>query len=106
METCNEVRELLARLNEKSMPPDITVRVRKEIDRLERTPPQSAEIAIMRSYIDWLLALPWTERSDDSFIIDLSRRILDEDHYGLEGIKERIIEFLEVRWLRQKLALM
>jgi len=105
METSNEVSELLARLNEKSMPPDITARVRKEIDRLERTPPQSAEIAIMRSYIDWLLALPWTERSDDSFSIDLSRRILDEDHYGLEGIKERIIEFLAVRELRQKLAL-
>src|SRR5436305_6511311 len=105
METSSEVGELLVRLNEKSMPPEITTRVRKEIDRLERTPPQSAEIAIMRSYIDWLLALPWTERSEDSFNIDSTRRILDEDHYGLEGIKERIIEFLAVRELRQKLAL-
>ena len=104
METSSEVGELLARLNEKSMPPEIATRVRKEIDRLERTPPQSAEIAIMRSYIDWLLALPWTERSEDSFNIDVARRILDEDHYGLEGIKERIIEFLAVRELRQKLA--
>src|SRR5438876_988844 len=104
METSSEVGELLARLNEKSMPPEITTRVRKEIDRLERTPPQSAEIAILRSYIDWLLALPWTERSDDSFSIDYTRRVLDEDHYGLEGIKERIIEFLAVRELRQKLA--
>src|SRR5439155_1257514 len=105
METSSEVGELLARLNEKSMPPEITTRVRKEIDRLERTPPQAAEIAIMRSYIDWLLALPWAERSEDSFSIDSTRRILDEDHYGLEGIKERIIEFLAVRELRQKLAL-
>ncbi len=104
METSSEVGELLARLNEKSIPPEIASRVRKEIDRLERTPPQSAEIAIMRSYIDWLLALPWTERSEDGFSIDVTRRILDEDHYGLEGIKERIIEFLAVRELRQKLA--
>ncbi|HYX51073.1 MAG TPA: endopeptidase La, partial [Ktedonobacteraceae bacterium] len=104
METSSEVGELLARLNEKSLPLEIATRVRKEIDRLERTPPQSAEIAIMRSYIDWLLALPWTERSEDSFSIDTTRRILDEDHYGLEGIKERIIEFLAVRELRQKLA--
>src|SRR5947208_4101336 len=105
METSSEVGELLTRLNEKSMPPEISVRVRKEIDRLERTPPQSAEIGIMRSYIDWLLALPWSERSEDSFSIGSTRRILDEDHYGLEGIKERIIEFMAVRELLQKLAL-
>jgi ATP-dependent Lon protease len=104
METSSEVNELLARLHEKSMPPEIAARVRKEIDRLERTPPQSAEIAVLRPYIDWLLALPWTERSDDSFSIDVTRRVLDEDHYGLEGIKERIIDFLAVRELRQKLA--
>src|SRR5207248_9442361 len=66
--------------------------------------PQSAEIAVMRSYIEWILALPWTERSDDSFSIEYTRRVLDEDHYGLEGIKERIIEFLAVRQLRQKRA--
>jgi len=104
METSSEVGELRARLHEKLMPPEVASRVRKEIDRLERAPPQSAEIAIMRSYIDWLLALPWTERSEDSFSIDATQRILDEDHYGLEGIKERIIEFLAVRELRQKLA--
>src|SRR2546425_1046941 len=104
METSSEVNELRTRLNEKSMPAEIATRVRKEIDRLERTPPQSAEIAVLRPYIDWLLALPWTERSEDSFSIDSTRRVLDEDHYGLEGIKERIIEFLAVRELRQKLA--
>jgi ATP-dependent Lon protease len=104
IETASEVHDLLTRLEEKSMPPEIAARVRKEIDRLERIPPQSAEIAVLRPYIDWLLALPWTERSDESFSIDVTRRILDEDHYGLEGIKERIIEFLAVRELRQKLA--
>ncbi len=104
LETSGEVNELRTRLNEKSMPPEIAARVRKEIDRLERTPAQSAEIAVLRSYIDWILALPWTERSDDSFDIEFTRRVLDEDHYGLEGIKERIIEFLAVRQLRQRRA--
>jgi ATP-dependent Lon protease len=104
IETSSEVHELLTRLDETSMPPEIAARVRKEIDRLERIPPQSAEIAVLRPYIDWLLALPWSERSDESFSISHTRRVLDEDHYGLEGIKERIIEFLAVRELRQKLA--
>ncbi|HYU71971.1 MAG TPA: endopeptidase La [Ktedonobacteraceae bacterium] len=104
MEISTEVDELRARLNEKSLPAEVATKVRKEIDRLERTPPQSAEIAVLRSYIDWVLALPWNERCEDSFDIEKTRRILDEDHYGLEGIKERIIEFLAVRQLRQRLA--
>src|SRR5438309_3253075 len=104
MEISTEVDELRARLNEKSLPVEVATKVRKEIDRLERTPPQSAEISVLRSYIDWVLALPWNERSGDGFDIEKTRRILDEDHYGLEGIKERIIEFLAVRQLRQRLA--
>src|SRR6266700_2826384 len=104
METSTEVDELRTKLQQKGLPAEVMARVRKEIDRLERTPPQSAEIAVLRSYIDWVLALPWNERSEDSFDIEKTRRILDEDHYGLEGIKERIIEFLAVRQLRQQLA--
>src|SRR5579883_1603834 len=102
IEGTSEAEELRAKLVEKKMPQDVVVKVRKEIDRLERTPSQSAELGVIRSYIDWMLALPWTERSDDTFDIELTRRILDEDHYGLEGIKERIIEFLAVRQLRQQ----
>jgi ATP-dependent Lon protease len=104
METSSEANDLRARLHEKALPPDVATRVRKEIDRLENTPPQSAEIAVLRSYIDWILALPWTERTEDSFSIEATRRILNEDHYGLEGIKERIIDFLAVRQLRQRRA--
>src|SRR2546421_4716591 len=104
MEISTEVDELRARLNEKSLPAEVASKVRKEIDRLERTPPQSAEIAVLRSYIDWILALPWTERTEDGFDLEYTRRVLDEDHYGLEGIKERIIEFLAVRQLRHKRA--
>ncbi len=104
MDTSSEADELRARLSEKSLPPEAMVKVRKEIDRLERTPAQSAEIAVLRSYIDWVLALPWKERTTDHFDIEETRRILDADHYGLEGIKERTIDFLAVRQLRQQLA--
>ncbi len=93
METSSEAEELRARLREKTLPAEVATKIRKEIDRLERTPAQSAELAVIRSYIDWVLALPWTEQSNDVFDIELTRRVLDEDHYGLEGIKERIIEF-------------
>ncbi len=104
IEGSSEADELRSRLKEKGLPPDVATKVRKEIDRLERTPPQSAEVTVLRSYIDWVLALPWTERTEESFDIELTRRILDEEHYGLESIKERIIEFLAVRQLRQRLA--
>ncbi|HEX6554106.1 MAG TPA: endopeptidase La [Ktedonobacteraceae bacterium] len=104
METSSEVEELRARVNEKHLPAEAMAKVRKEIDRLERTPAQSAEVAVLRSYIDWVLALPWDERTQDLFDLEETRRILDMDHYGLEGIKERIIEFLAVRQLRQQQA--
>src|SRR2546421_11015593 len=102
METSSEANDLRARLNEKTLPAEAITRVRKEIDRLERTPAQSAEVAVLRSYIDWVLALPWDERTADHFDIEETRRVLDADHYGLEGIQERIIEFLAVWQLRQK----
>src|SRR2546423_3192055 len=104
IDASTEANDLRAKLSEKVMPAEIAARVRKEIDRLERTPPQAAEVATLRSYIDWILALPWSERSEDQFSIEGTQRILDEDHYGLEGIKERIIEFLAVRQLRQESA--
>lgn len=101
IESSNEIHELREKLNQKVMPPEVVAKTRKEIDRLERTPPQAAEIPVLRSYIDWILALPWSERSEDHFDIETTHNILEEDHYGLEGIKERIIEFLAVRQLRQ-----
>ena len=104
LDTSTEADELRGRLHEKTLPFEVATKVRKEIDRLENTPAQSAEIAVLRSYIDWVLALPWTERTEDRFDIELTRRILDEDHYGLESIKERIIDFLAVRQLRQQFA--
>ncbi len=103
MDISSETDELRAKLKEKVLPSEVAVKVRKEIDRLERTPAQSAELTVLRSYIDWMLALPWNERTEDHFNLVEARRILDADHYGLEVIKERIIEFLAVRQLRQQL---
>ena len=102
METSTEAEELRSKLREKTFPADVAAKARKEIDRLERTPVQSAELAVIRSYIDWLLALPWSESSKDVFDIEATRHILDEDHYGLEGIKERIIEFRQPGWPDQE----
>lgn len=103
METSTEADELREKLREKALPTEIAAKVRKEIDRLEQTSSQSAELTVIRSYIDWMLALPWSERTEDRFDLLETRRILDADHYGLEQIKERIIEFLAVRQLRQQL---
>src|SRR5579884_1518412 len=102
LETSSEADELRLKLKDKLLPDEVANRVHKEIDRLERTPSQSAEVAVIRSYIDWLLALPWTERSDEIFDIERTRRILEEDHYGLDAVKERIIDFLAVRQLRRQ----
>ena len=104
LEATSEANELRERVKALVLPTEVEAKVRKEIDRLERTPPQSAEISVIRSYIDWMLALPWTEHTDDIFDIARTRAILDADHYGLQAIKERIIEFLAVRELRQKRA--
>jgi len=103
METSSEADELRLKLKEKNVPKEVAEKIRKEIDRLERTPAQSAEITVLRSYIDWVLALPWNERTTDHFNLAETRRILEEEHYGLDMIKERIIEFLAVRQLRQQL---
>jgi ATP-dependent Lon protease len=104
LETHSEADELRAKLKEKGLPHEAEVKVRKEIERLERTSSQSAELTVIRSYIDWMLALPWHERTEDCFDIEATRHILNEDHFGLEGIKERIIEFLAVRQLRIQAA--
>jgi ATP-dependent Lon protease len=99
-DTASEVQELRDRLAQKAPPPEVEAKVRKEIDRLERMPQHSAELVVLRNYIDWVLALPWNERTEDRLDIAYAQRVLDEDHYGLDKVKERIIEFLAVRQLR------
>ena len=96
----SEVAELRQKILERHMPTEVTAKVNKELDRLERMPSHSAELVVLRNYIDWVLALPWTERTDDRLDMQHAQKVLDNDHYGLEKVKERIIEFLAVRQLR------
>ena len=99
-DTASEVQELRDRVDQKGLPPEARTKALKEIDRLERMPQHSAELVVLRNYIDWMLALPWNERTDDRLDATYAQHVLDEDHYGLDKVKERIIEFLAVRQLR------
>jgi ATP-dependent Lon protease len=96
----SEVTELREKMAAKGLPEEIATKVAKELDRLERMPSHSAELVVLRNYIDWILALPWQERTEDRLDMKHAQRVLDEDHYGLEKVKERIVEFLAVRQLR------
>lgn len=94
-----EIAELSAAIEQAKMPQEIDAQARKELRRLQRTPEASAEHGMIRSYLDWLLELPWSPPEPKSIDIAEARRILDADHFGLEKIKLRIIEYLAVRKL-------
>jgi ATP-dependent Lon protease len=94
-----EVEELREQLAGKQLPDHVRERVEKEIDRLERIPVSSAEGTVARTYIDWLLALPWLESAPSRVDLKHAERILNADHYGLDKVKERILEFLAVQKL-------
>jgi ATP-dependent Lon protease len=96
----SEVQELREKVAEKGLPDEVLAKVNKEIDRLERMPSHSAELVVLRNYLDWILALSWNERTDDRLDMAYAQKVLDEEHFGLEKVKERIIEFLAVRQLR------
>lgn len=81
------------------MPPEVNEQARKELRRLERTPEQAAEHGMIRAYLDTLVELPWAKETDDLIDVARARKVLDEDHYGLDKIKRRIVEFLAVRKL-------
>ena len=81
------------------MPDEIKARAIKEIDRMSRIPSASPEVGVIRTYVDWLVGLPWNVSTEDNLDIKDAARILDEDHYGLEKVKERILEYLSVRTL-------
>jgi ATP-dependent Lon protease len=93
------------RIAEAGMPDAVRVEVERELDRLERTSEQNPEHGWIRTYLDWMLDIPWNVRSDDNFDLATARTILDEDHTGLEDVKDRIIEFLAVRKLRHERGL-
>lgn len=98
-----EVEELRKQMEEAQLPEAVADKVTKEIDRLEKMPQSSAEGGIIRNYIDWLLALPWSKMTEDDLDIARAEQILDADHYGLEKPKERVLEYLAVQKLVKKL---
>ena len=102
-EAKSEIEELREKIKKAKMPKDVEEKVIKELKKLEMMPPMSAEGTVVRNYIDWLVSLPWSKRTKDKLNLDKADQILNEDHYGLEKIKERIIEFLAVRRLVKKL---
>ena len=95
----DEVQELRERIEKAGMPKEAKEKAEQELKRLEAMPPVSAEATVSRNYIDWLVSVPWTQRSREQKDLDRAERILNEDHYGLEKIKDRILEFLAVRRL-------
>ncbi len=95
----NEIAELEEQLAKKKLPAEAEAKVRKEIRKLKMMSPMSAEATVVRNYIDWFLVLPWATVSEMALDIDEAQRILDEDHYGLKEVKERIIEYLAVQKL-------
>src|SRR5712692_6820459 len=94
------VGEYRAKIAEAGMPDAVRAEAERELERLERSTPQNPEYGWIRTYLDWMVELPWARRSEDTFDIAEARRILDADHTGLEDVKDRIIEFLAVKKLR------
>ncbi|MED1507935.1 endopeptidase La [Bacillus proteolyticus] len=98
-----EVEELREKIEQSGMPEETTKAALKELDRYEKLPTSSAESGVIRNYIDWLLALPWTEATEDMIDLVHSEEILNKDHYGLEKVKERVLEYLAVQKLTNSL---
>jgi ATP-dependent Lon protease len=94
-----EVEDLRKAVAEAGMPPEADEQAQRELTRLERMPEGAAEYSMTRNYLDWLIAMPWSKLDPEQLDIDRARAILDEDHYGLEKVKRRILEFLAVRKL-------
>ncbi len=92
----NEIQELEEALAKSKMSDEAREKTEKEIKKLKMMSPMSAEATVVRNYIDWMLALPWADYTEDRIDIEEARRVLDEDHYGLEKVKERILEYLAV----------
>jgi ATP-dependent Lon protease len=90
------VSELKEQVEAKGLPPEVQARAARELRKLRRTSPLSPEATVGRNYLDWIVSLPWNERTDDVLEIQHARQILDEDHYGLEEVKDRILDYIAV----------
>lgn len=97
----SDLEDLRTRLEESGLPEEASEEAMRELGRLEKLPDASPEHHVIRTYLDWMVRFPWNTLSDDRIDVGVAREILDEDHYGLEKIKERILEYLAVRSLKQ-----
>lgn len=97
-----DVIELRSKLNEAELPDEVRERAVKEVDRLAQMPPMSPEVGIIRTYVDWILELPWTDKTEDNLDVRHASKVLDRFHYGLPKAKERILEYIAVRSLKPK----
>lgn len=102
-EDANERQEYLDRIKQSGMPEDVAQKANKELSRLSKMSPTSPDASVIRNYLDWLCDVPWTKETTDNKNLIQARNVLDEDHYGLEKIKDRIIEYLAVMQLTGKL---
>lgn len=96
-----EIKELAQKIEEARMPEEVEKEAKKELDRLRKIPPAAAEYTVARTYLDWLINLPWAITTEDRLDLSEATRVLEEDHYDLEKVKERILEYLAVRGLKK-----
>ena len=99
------LEEYRTKIADAGMPEDVRAQADRELGRLERTSEQSPEYGWIRTYLDWLLDVPWAAKTDDNLDIDEARVVLDDDHEGLRDVKDRILEYLAVRKLRAERGL-
>jgi len=99
-----EIAELRAQIEEANLPEEAEKQARRELDRLAKLPSAAAEYGVIRTYLEWILSLPWDKTTEDDLDLEKARKILDEDHYDLEKVKERIIEHLAVSKLKRDLS--
>lgn len=102
-EKAEEITEFRKKIEEAKMPEKVKEEAEKQLKRLERMHPESAESAVIRTYLEWLTELPWTRSTEDRLDIKSAKDVLDKDHYDLEKVKERILEYLSVRKLKEKM---
>src|SRR5262245_27511717 len=98
----SDLEEIKERIASLELPEDARKEIDRELNRLQRTNPQSAEYQVIRTYLDYVIELPWSERTEDKIDLSDADRILAEDHYGLEDVKDRVLEFLAVRKLQME----
>src|SRR5690606_3070487 len=100
----SDIEERVERVENLELPPDARKEIERELNKLRRTNPQSAEYQVLRTYLELVTELPWGTRTEDKIDLSQAEQILEEDHYGLDDVKDRVLEFLAVRKLQMERA--